>query len=163
MPRPRSSPADALVSVAPLATRWIERLLASHEPPVTVAQFLSLRAIADGGVGAADLARRSGVSGAAVSQLVADLERAGLVERNAAAADRRRRELVLSARGHAVLDSTSSLLRDRLGALLAGLPGPEADALTRLLGRVGEALGASPPPRRPPPLPRPEGRRRPPR
>jgi DNA-binding MarR family transcriptional regulator len=163
LPRPRkaSNPADALVSVAPLATRWIERLLAAHEPPLTVAQLLALRAIADEGVGAADLARRSGVSGAAVSQLVADLERAGYVERTAAAADRRRRELALSPAGRAVLDSASAVLRERLGALLGGLPRPEADALTRLLERVGDALGGSPPPRRPPP--RPEAHRPPPR
>jgi len=163
LPRPRKqpSPVDALVSVAPLATRWIERLLAAHEPPLTVAQLLALRAIADEEVGAADLARRSGVSGAAVSQLVADLERAGYVERTAAAADRRRRELALSPAGSAVLDSASALLRELLGALLGGLPRPEADALTRLLERVGDALGGSPPPRRPPP--RPEAHRRPPR
>jgi hypothetical protein len=48
MPRPRkpANPAEALVGVAPLAARWIERLLASGEPPLTLAQYLALRAIA---------------------------------------------------------------------------------------------------------------------
>src|SRR5690348_3086029 len=139
MPRPRrAQPVDALVAVAPVATRWIERVLASSEPPLTVAQLLALRAIADGGAGAAELARRAGVSAAAVSQLVAGLERAGYVARTAATRDRRRRELALSESGRAVLDSASALLRDRLGPLLE-LPPPEADALARLLQQVGDA------------------------
>src|SRR5438034_4047711 len=117
MPRPRAQPnaADALATAAPLATRWIERLLAAHDPPLTVAQFLALRAVAAGRVGAADLARRAAVSAAAVSQLVADLERAGLLDRAAAADDRRRQELELSSLGRTVLSSASSLLRERLG------------------------------------------------
>src|ERR671924_91788 len=46
--RPHIEAAQALAAVAPLATRWIERLLAAHEPPLTVAQYLVLRAIAGG-------------------------------------------------------------------------------------------------------------------
>ncbi len=30
---------------APLVSRWIERLLAAHDPPLTVAQYLTLQAI----------------------------------------------------------------------------------------------------------------------
>ncbi|HEY7073892.1 MAG TPA: hypothetical protein VH418_00920, partial [Solirubrobacteraceae bacterium] len=64
MPRPRkpANPAEALVGVAPLAARWIERLLASGEPPLTLAQYLALRAIASEPLAAAELARRAGVS-----------------------------------------------------------------------------------------------------
>ncbi len=95
-----------------------------------------------------------------MSQLVADLERAGLLERSTVSDDRRRRGLTLSGHGEEVLASASLFLRERLGALLAELPPPEADALVRLLGRVEEALGGTPPPRRPP---RPEARPRRPR
>jgi uncharacterized 2Fe-2S/4Fe-4S cluster protein (DUF4445 family) len=66
--------------VAPLATRWIERLLAAHEPPLTVAQYLALRAIAAGQISSGELARGAGVSGPAVSQLVAALVDAGLLD-----------------------------------------------------------------------------------
>jgi hypothetical protein len=38
--------AEALAAAAPLATRWIERLLAQHNPPLTVTHYLALRAIA---------------------------------------------------------------------------------------------------------------------
>jgi DNA-binding MarR family transcriptional regulator len=157
--RPRSAPteaAEALIAVAPLVSRWIERLLARHDPPLTVAQYLALRAIAGEGVSGSELAQRTGVSGPAVSQLLAALSEAGLVERRPLAADRRRHEVALSTAGSAVFRSAESLLRDRLAALLAPLPPPEADALARLLPRVEAELSGAPPPRRPgPPPPRP--------
>ena len=139
------------MAVAPLVSRWIERLLARHEPPLTVAQFLALRAVAREGVGGSELARRTGVSGPAVSQLVAALADAGLLERRAVAGDRRRRELALSPAGERVFHSAEALLRERLATLIEPLPPPEIDALTRLLAQVEAALSGAPPPRRPPP------------
>jgi MarR family transcriptional regulator, transcriptional regulator for hemolysin len=155
MPRPRRSgnPAEALVGVAPLASRWIERLLAMHEPSLTPAQFLALRAIAAEPLNAAELARRAGVSGAAVSQLVAGLEEGGWLERTQEPDDRRRHALGLTDAGAAVLRSATRLLHTRLGELLADLPHHEAETLSRLLERVEQALGGAPPPRRPPPPP----------
>ena len=44
-PRLKTDAAESLVALAPLATRWIERLLAAASPPLTVSQFLALRAI----------------------------------------------------------------------------------------------------------------------
>jgi DNA-binding MarR family transcriptional regulator len=156
MPRPRrhQSPVEALVGVAPLASRWIERLLAGHEPPLTLGQFSALRAIADEPLSAADLARRTGVSGAAVSQLVSTLEGAGWIQRASAEDDRRRQGLALTPLGEAVFRSANRLLRSRLGALLGELPSHEGDQLARLLKRVEKGLGGSPPPRRPHPHPR---------
>lgn len=155
MPRPRqpSNPAEALVAVAPLAARWIERLLASSDPPLTPAQFLALRAIAAEPLAATELARRAGVSGAAVSQLVAALEREGWVERSPEREDRRRHLLALTPAGFETFQSATRLVYDRLGELLAELPRREAQELTRLLARVEQVLGGSPPPRRPPPPP----------
>jgi DNA-binding MarR family transcriptional regulator len=151
--------AEALVAVAPLVSRWIERLLASHDPPLSVGQFLALRAIATEGVSGSELARRTGVSGPAVSQLLASLVDAGLIERSELADDRRRRALTLSARGAAALASAQALLRERLSSLLAELPHPETDALARALPQVEARLSGAPPPRRPPPPrpPRPPG------
>jgi hypothetical protein len=48
--------------------------VARHDPPLTVAQYLAPREIARERVSASELARRTGVSGPAVSQLVAALE-----------------------------------------------------------------------------------------
>ena len=73
--------AEALVAVAPLTTRWIERLLAGHDPRLTVPQYLALRAIAREGISGSELARRTDVSGPAVSQLLAGLVDSGLLER----------------------------------------------------------------------------------
>jgi DNA-binding MarR family transcriptional regulator len=142
--------------VAPLATRWIERVLAAHEPPLTVPQYLALRAIAREGVSGTDLARRSGVSGPAVSQLLAGLADAGLVERRPVETDRRRVALALTVTGERALSSAEKEVRGRLGTLLTELPPPEADALARALPDVEAALsGADPPRRRRPPPPGP--------
>jgi DNA-binding MarR family transcriptional regulator len=154
------SAAEALAAVAPLATRWIERLLARHEPSLTVPQYLALRAIAREGVTGSELARRTGVSGPAVSQLLSGLAGAGLIERSADSADRRRQALSLTAAGQRAFASAEALLRERLSELLAGLPRPEIDALARLLPSVEAALSGAPPPRRPPPPPPPKPPRR---
>ncbi|HEY6836106.1 MAG TPA: MarR family transcriptional regulator [Gaiellaceae bacterium] len=160
MPRPRR-PANAvepLVGVAPLVSRWIERVLASHEPQLTLGQFLALRAISSERLTAAELARRTGVSGAAVSQLVAALEQAGWVERTRAVDDRRRQGLALSEDGNRVYASAARLVHSRVGELLSALAPPELDRLGRALERLELALGGAPPPRRPPP---PRGRPKP--
>lgn len=153
--------AEALVAVAPLATRWIERLLAGHDPPLTVPQYLALRAIAREGVSGSELARRTGVSGPAVSQLLAGLADSGLLERRAIADDRRRHSLTLTVTGARAFHSAEKLLRERLATLLVDLPRPEIDALSRLLPRVEASLSGTAPPRRPPPPPRPRPRPKP--
>jgi DNA-binding MarR family transcriptional regulator len=155
MPRPRHDPrsgeaAAALARAAPLVSRWIERLLAGHEPPLTLAQYLILQAVGAGDVVGAELARRAAVSPAAVSQLLATLEAAGLVLRLQAGNDRRRQPLALTDAGRAALRSADAVLRSQLAALLAELPPPEADALARSLARIEAALGGTAPPRRPP-------------
>ncbi len=156
---PRRTPTeatDALIGVAPLITRWMERLLANQEQSLTLAQFLTLRAVAAGTSSGAELARSAGVSGPAVSQLIASLVDAGLIQRTAAAGDRRRKELSLSARGTQTLAASQAALGAELSAALADLPDPEADALSRALPHVEAVLSGVAPPRRPgPPRPPP--------
>src|SRR5947199_7319450 len=100
MPRPHHpngrQAAEKLVRTAPLVSRWIERLLAAHDPPLTVAQYLALQAIADGEIVGAELARRAAVSPAAVSQLLAGLEEGALLTRARLEGDRRRQPLALT-------------------------------------------------------------------
>jgi DNA-binding MarR family transcriptional regulator len=164
MPAPHHTEAEveaarALVAVAPLAARWIERLLAAHEPSLTTPQYLVLRAIAREQVSVNELARRAGVSGPAASQLVTALADAGLLDRRTAEEDRRRQEHALTAKGRKALVSAEALLAERLGALIEGLPRPEIDALARALPQVEAALSGTAPPRRPPPPPPPGGSR----
>jgi len=147
--------AEALVAVAPLAARWIERLLASSEPPLTTPQYLAMRAIAREQVSAGELARRAGVSEPAASQLLAVLAEGGLLDRRAADDDRRRQELALTPAGRGLLGAVEAALSERIGSLIADLPRPEVDALARALPRVEAALSGAAPPRRPPPAHRP--------
>jgi DNA-binding MarR family transcriptional regulator len=152
------------VAVAPLVSRWIERLLSRHDPALTVAQYLALRAIAAGDLTGAELARRTGVTGPAVSQLLTGLAEADLIERTPAAGDRRRQALSLSTAGEQAFRSADGLLGRELSGLLADVPRPEADALARLLPHIEAALSGTPPPRRPgppPPPPRPQPGRSP--
>jgi len=163
MPSPRrdkTEAADSLAAVSLLAARWIERLLAQHDPPLTVAQYLALRAIARESVSGTELARRSGVSGPAVSQLLAGLVEDGLVERQPVEGDRRRMALTLSPAGRRALAGAERTLREQLGSLLSDLPRPEADALARALPVVEATLSGAPPPRRPPHPPPPPPRDR---
>jgi DNA-binding MarR family transcriptional regulator len=157
-PHHRSSQhaADALARTAPLISRWIERLLAGHEPPLTVAQYLALRAVGEGDVVGSELARRAAVSPAAISQLLAALERAGLLERQRLPDDRRRQPLALTERGAHTVRSAQTLLEERLATLLTNLPAPDADRLARLLTTLERSLTGTPPPprpQRPPPPP----------
>lgn len=136
----------------------MERLLARHRPALTQGQYLALRAIGRESLGATELARRTGVSGPAVSQLVAALTDQGLVTRSPATTDRRRHELALTKRGERVLESASEAIRAGLDGLIEDLPRPETDALARALPRVEELLSGAPPPRRPAPPRPPEPR-----
>lgn len=142
---------------APLVSRWIERLLAAHDPPLTVAQYLALQGIAEGDVVGAELARRTAVSPAAVSQLLAGLEQSGLLTRGRVEDDRRRQPLALTEQGQWTLRSAQTALRERLAGLLVDLPPPEADALARLLERLEASLSGTPPPPRPHRPPPPAG------
>jgi len=146
--------AEALVRTAPLVSRWIERLLAAHEPPLTVAQYLALQTVAEGRLVGAELARRAAVSPAAVSQLLAALEENGLLTRGRLEDDRRRQSLTLTDQGRQALRSAQTALRDRLAGLVADLPPHEADALVGSLELLETSLSGTPPPprpRRPPP------------
>jgi len=160
MPTPHRSPneaADALIGVTPLISRWIERLLANHEPRLTLAQFLTLRAVAGGVDSSAQLARSAGVSGPAVSQLVSGLVDAGLLDRGGSTADRRRATLALTESGRIALHSATAILRDAVAAALSELPHPEIEALAQALPYVEAVLAGVTPPRRPAP-PRPPAR-----
>jgi DNA-binding MarR family transcriptional regulator len=145
--------------VAPLVSRWIERLLSNHDPALTVAQYLALRAIDGDGATTAELAEGTGVSGPAVSQLVTSLVQAGFVERRESADDRRRQVLCLTSEGKTALESAQQVLREQLGTLLSDLPKPEADALSNALPRVEAVLAGRAPPRRPHPPPPPHHHR----
>jgi DNA-binding MarR family transcriptional regulator len=125
-------------------TRWLERALA----PLTLSQFLVLRALAREPLEAGELARRAGVSAPAMSQLVASLEAERLVER-VARADRRRWEIKPTSRGLELLEQASTTARVSLTPILGELPKPEQEQLGRALQRIEAVLAGTPPPSRP--------------
>jgi DNA-binding MarR family transcriptional regulator len=157
---PATRAASSLVAVAPLVTRWVERLLALHAPPLTVTQYLVLRAVDAGTDSAASLARAGGVTEAAVSQVIAVLEQEQLVTRAPLAGDRRRQSLALSVAGRDALRSAERTLASQIATILEPLGPRERDALGLALEQVEAMLGDRPPPRRPPPPPRPHPGRR---
>jgi MarR family len=133
--------ADALLGVAPLVTRWIERRLARHEPPLTPAQYLALRAIAQEELGGSELARRTGVSSSAVSQPIATLSDA-----DSSSASRGGRPPAPGPKAHApgkrTLESARNALQVGLLDVIAeaDLPPPEAHALARGLPHLEATL-----------------------
>lgn len=148
---PLPDTAGALARVALLTGRWAERLLA----PLTVAQYLALHAVARADVAAGELARATGVSAAAVSQLLAALEDAGLVTRARDAGDRRRQAVALTPAGRGALRAADRRVQRPLATLLAELPPHETRALHHALPALEALLAGTPPPRRPPPPPPP--------
>jgi DNA-binding MarR family transcriptional regulator len=145
-PPPPPPPAGALARVALLTGRWVERLLA----PLTVAQYLALHAAQRADLAAVELARATGVSPAAISQLLAGLEDAGLLTRARADDDRRRHSVALTADGRGALRAAERRVQGPLGDFLAQLPPRDAAALGRALPALESLLAGTPPPRRPP-------------
>ena len=83
----------------------------------------------------ATIAQRLGIDRTVMTYLVDDLERAGMVSRRPDPADRRARQVVLSAKGTKVLSSTSARIREVERAVLG------RDALQRALHRVVDLDG----------------------
>jgi len=94
--------------------------------------------IADEGVcsNQATIALRLGIDRTVMTYLVDDLEKAGLVTRRPDPADRRARQVVLSAKGRKVLSASSARMGEVERDVLGGLSDDEADTFRALLARV---------------------------
>jgi DNA-binding MarR family transcriptional regulator len=79
------------------------------------------------------LAAREGVTQPAMTQLIARLQEAGLVDRSADPDDGRVVQVRITADGKAVLAGRRAVRAERLAALLAGLSPDERDALAAAL------------------------------
>jgi DNA-binding MarR family transcriptional regulator len=87
------------------------------------------------------LAQRLGVSAQAVSKWVAELVRAGYVERGDDVADRRARPLKLSGRGQALVDASRRARRSVARDLTRWLGTRDHAELVRLLQHAAERVG----------------------
>jgi len=87
------------------------------------------------------------VTSGAMTVCLDRLERAGLLERQAAEADRRRRAVALTARGLNLIDRAIAARFKEAGEALASLGSGERKDLAVLLARLGRALEEVPPPK----------------
>jgi DNA-binding MarR family transcriptional regulator/GNAT superfamily N-acetyltransferase len=95
-----------------------------------------------------DLARRLGMDPSYLSRLVAGFEAQGLVQREADAADGRRRALGLTEAGRTTAASLDAASSAEVAALLAPLDAPDRRALVGAMARIERLLGtAAEPPR----------------
>lgn len=111
--------------LAPLIVRRMEQGAARTSPSdrLTIAQRLSLNALAGGPLAMSDLAHRTGVALSTATRMAQRLERMGLVHRAGAHAgdDRRRRYIELTDEGRDVAGQADELLVERMRVLLAPL------------------------------------------
>lgn len=84
----------------------------------------------------ATIALRLGIDRTVMTYLVDDLEKNGLVTRRPDPADRRARQVVLSAKGKKVLRASSTRIGDVERDVLGGLSDDEAQVFRSLLARV---------------------------
>jgi len=100
-------------------------------------QHSALTASAEtGGLSQRQLAELLGLEPSAVVALVDELERAGLVQREAHPTDRRTRLVAITPRGRAVLRETAEAVHRVNDALLTSLSPTEREDLIGLLTRV---------------------------
>jgi DNA-binding MarR family transcriptional regulator len=93
----------------------------------------------------AALGKQLGIDRTGMTYLLDDLERAGLIERRPDPADRRSRQIVLTAKGRRRLDRLSARIAEVERSLLADLTDAEAEQLRALLGRAAVAAGPGAP------------------
>jgi DNA-binding MarR family transcriptional regulator len=109
---------------------------------VSAAQLFVLRELAAApGLSFGELAERTHTRQSSVSEVVARLVEAGLVDRTPSSADGRRRELTLTARGRAIADAAPTSMPERLVQSLDALPATTRRALADGLQRWVDAAG----------------------
>ena len=115
---------------------------ARRKHAVTSAQLFVLRELgASPGMALGELAQRVHTSQSTVSEVVGRLVDAGFVRRRTPAADGRRRELTLSARGRNIVDAAPPSTQERLIASFRGLPASRREAIAAGLEAWVDAAG----------------------
>lgn len=85
------------------------------------------------------IATRLGIDRTVMTYLVDDLEKAGLVTRRPDPADRRARQVILTAKGARTYAAASERIADVERAVLGSLPDEDAETFRQLLLRVAAA------------------------
>jgi DNA-binding MarR family transcriptional regulator len=107
----------------------------SEQVGLSFGKIKALRRIANRPMPMRELASLLGVDPPNLTTVVDDLERAGLVERQAHLGDRRVKLVVATPEGSALAHRADEILA-RPPAALSDLPADELESLVRILGRV---------------------------
>lgn len=91
-----------------------------------------------GPIGAAEIARRSGLEKSKISRAVERLENRGWLGRRPVANDRRQHHLVLTAKGARTFESLRQMAADYNQNIADVLGGPEVDALIKRLRQLDD-------------------------
>ena len=114
---------------------------------LSAAQLFVLQQLADAdGLSINELGARTYTHQSSVSVVVSRLVSGGLVRRRPAAADARRRELSLTARGRRALDTAPEAAQADLIRALQGLPDAQRRALAGAMRAIARELAAQPRP-----------------
>jgi DNA-binding MarR family transcriptional regulator len=116
------------------------------ETGISGAQFEVLRelALADGRSNVSVLARELGVDPAAITRVVADLHKQGLVARESDDSDGRRRPVVLTADGRRLMVRMHAKLHERESALTGALDPQSIETAMQVLHTMRTALDPVP-------------------
>jgi DNA-binding MarR family transcriptional regulator len=107
---------------------------------VTLRQTVLLAAIAEEeGRSQSELVRTTGVDRSTLADMMARMERKGLIARGAASDDGRAKAVKLTAAGRARLSAALPAIRKVDEALLAALPGPKRRMFRMTLGAIADA------------------------
>lgn len=107
---------------------------------VTLRQTVLMAAIAEAeGASQSDLVRTTGVDRSTLAEMMARMERKGLIARAAAADDGRAKSVRLTNEGRRRLDSVLPAIRDVDRNLLAALPATRRTAFQAILAELAEA------------------------
>ena len=117
--------------------------LARSGHDLTFSQYITLKKLSTGTIGATDLARAAELNPGAMTRLLDKLEAKGLVAREADPSDRRAVHIHLTDAGRTIwrdIDQCGMRVRD---AALAGMSDQERNTLTALMERVRDNLTSS--------------------
>lgn len=107
---------------------------------VTLRQTVLLAAIAEEeGASQSDLVRATGVDRSTLAEMMARMERKGLIARHGAAADKRAKSVKLTAEGRARLEAALPAIRRVDEALLRSLPANKRASFKSTLSALAEA------------------------
>jgi len=143
--RPSKEHVDALMAASRVLLALSVRSLAEVDEVVTLAQLRVLVVLSSQGpANLSSLAEVVGVHASNASRTCDQLVGMGLVDRQAAAVDRRNIVLAVSERGRGVVAAVLNRRRALLTELLAGVSTADREALTPLLHRLVASAGDIP-------------------